>query len=384
MSWERQKSTVSNKPEEPSFVLWLMLGVVAVVGSVMLFVLHANKLSGPLQAFNIWVVTASPLVIWFFFLCLRAWVFNSAFDKHEFEANEADYAQQQWTEWAGRNIAVLHSSVIFPEALTPSRFLQASAEQMQHTTLTRHFHHSAPENFFSQLFECASDALARVPSDLPLSTSLLTDSQEDPLKLQGEFAKAWQDTVPLHPVPVLAIQTAKSFTWLEARIKSPTLDVDLILVHQTQGKGRYSDILASLLLTSDDVATKYQLTHDACLLRPMSLDMVDIGQSLDTFFSTQTQACATENIIGDQAAWGDSFPDLLEAAAVYTGHWKPEQLHWLEKYAGLSGPFSPWVMAAVASDIVTIQKAGCLMLSTDGEQKFINTVQTGNRDNDNW
>ncbi|MGG6136455.1 hypothetical protein ACQV2E_11365 [Pantoea allii] len=383
MSWERQKSTVSGKPEEPSFVLWLILGVVAVVGSVMLFVLHANKLSGPLQALNIWVVTASPIVIWFFFLCLRGWIFNSAFDKHVFEANEADYAQQQWTEWAGRNIAVLHSGVIFPEALTPSRFLQASAEQMQHTTLTQHFHHSTPENCISQLLGCASDALARVPSDLPLSASLLTDSQADPLKLQVEFAKVWQDTVPLRPVPVLNIQTAKTFIWLEERIKLPTLDVDLILVHQTQGKGRYSDILASLLLTSDDVATKYQLTNDARLLRPMSLDMVDIGQSLDTFFSTQTQACATENIIGDQAAWGDAFPDLLEAAAVYTGHWKPEQLHWLEQYAGLSGPFSPWIMAAVASDIVNIQKADCLMLSTDAEQKFINTVQTGNRNDDN-
>lgn len=383
MSWEREKSTVPKKPEEPSFVLWLMLGVVAVVGSVMLFVLYANKLSGPLQAFNIWVVTASPIVIWFFFLCLRAWVFNSAFDKHEFEANEADYAQQQWTEWAGRNIAVLHSSVIFSEALTPSCFLQASAEQMQHTTLTRHFHHPAPENFFSQLLECASDALARVPSDLPLSVSLLTDSLADPLILQDEFAKVWQGTVPFRPVPVLNIQTAKSFIWLEERIKSPTLDVDFILVHQTQGKGCYSDALASLLLTSDDVATKYQLTHDACLLRPMSLDMGDINKSLDTFFSTQTQACATENIIGDQAAWGDSFADLLEAAAVYTGHWKPEQLYWLEKYAGLIGPFSPWIMAAVASDIVNIQKADCLMLSTDGEQKFINTVQTGNRNDDN-
>lgn len=383
MSWERQKSTVSKKPEEPSFVLWLMLGVVAIVGSVMLFVLHANKLSGPLQAFNIWGVTASPIVIWFFFLCLRGWIFNSAFDKYEFEANEADYAQQQWTEWAGRNIAVLHSSVIFPEALTPSRFLQASAEQMQHTTLTRHFHHPTPDKWFSQLLECASDALARVPSDLPLSASLLTDSQEDPLKLQDEFAKAWQDTVLLHSVPVLNIQTAKTFIWLEERIKSPTLDVDLILVHQTQGKGSYSDILASLLLTSDDVATKYQLTHDACLLRPMSLDMGDINQSLATFFSMQTQASATENIIGDQVSWGYLFPDLLEVAAIYTGHWKPEQLHWLEKYAGLSGPFSPWIMAAVASDIVNIQKADCLMLSKDGEQKFINTVQTGNRDNDN-
>lgn len=383
MSWERQKSTVSEKPEEPSFVLWLMLGVVAVVGSVMLFVLHANKFLGPLQAFNIWGVTAGPIVIWFFFLCLRGWLFNSAFDKHEFEANEADYAQQQWTEWAGRNIAVLHSCVIFPEALTPFRFLQASAEQMQHTTLTRHFHHPTPENCLSQLLECASDALARVPSDLPISASLLTDSQADPLMLQDEFAKIWQGIVPLHPVPVLNIQTAKTFSWLEERIKSPTLDVNLILVYQAQGKGRYSDIQVSLLLTSDDVATKYQLTHDACLLRPMSLDVGNIGQSLDVFFSTQTQACAAENIIGDQIAWGDLFPDLLEVAAIYTGHWKPEQLHWLEQYAGICGPFSPWILAAVASDIVNIQKADCLMLSTDGEQKFINTVQTGNRNNEN-
>lgn len=382
MSWEREKSTVPKKPEEPSFVLWLMLGVVAVVGSVMLFVLYANKLSGPLQAFNIWVVTASPIVIWFFFLCLRGWLFNSAFDKHEFEANEADYAQQQWTEWAGRNIVVLQSGVIFPEALTPFRFLQASAEQVQHTTLTRHFHHLTPGNCFSQLLECASDALAGVPTDLPLRASLLTDSQADPLILQNEFAKVWQDTVPFRPVPILNIQTIKTFIWLEERIKSPTLDVDFILVHQTQGKGRYSDILASVLLTSDDVATKYQLTHDACLLRPMSLDMGDMNKSLDTFFSTQTQACATACIIGDQVAWGDLFPVLLESAVIYTGHWKPEQLHWLEKYAGLSGPFSPWVMAAVASDIVNIQKADCLMLSTDGEQKFINTVQTGNRYDD--
>ncbi|AGH73996.1 hypothetical protein ACOGYG_001890 [Edwardsiella piscicida] len=383
MSWEREKSTVSKKPEEPSFVLWLMLGVIAVVGSVVLFVLHVNKLSGPLQEFNIWVVTASPIVIWFFFLCLRGWLFNSAFDKHEFEANEADYAQQQWTEWAGRNIAVLHSSVIFPEALTPFRFLQASAEQVQRTTLTQHFYHSTPENCFSQLLKCVSDALVWVPSDLPLGATLLTDWQEDPLILQAEFAKVWQEIVPLCPAPVLNIQTANTFIWLEERIKSPTLDVDLILVHQTQGKGRYSDILASLLLTSNDVATKYQLTHDACLLRPMSLDMGDMNKSLDTFFSTQTQACATASIVGDNVEWGNAFSGLLEAAQSYGGHWKPEQLHWLEKYAGLSGPFSPWIMAAVASDIVNIQKADCLMLSTDGERKFINTVKTGNRDNDN-
>ncbi len=27
MSWERQKSTISAKPEEPSFTLWIMAGI---------------------------------------------------------------------------------------------------------------------------------------------------------------------------------------------------------------------------------------------------------------------------------------------------------------------------------------------------------------------
>jgi hypothetical protein len=114
----------------------------------------------------------------------------------------------------------------------------------------------------------------------------------------------------------------------------------------------------------------------------MALDMAISEKSLDTFFSTQTQACATSSIVGDRVEWGKAFSDLLAVTQDYGGHWKPEQLHWLEKYAGLSGPFSPWIMAAVASDIVNIQKADCLMLSTDGEQEFINTVQTGNRNDD--
>lgn len=66
MSWERQKSTVSAMPEEPSLSLWLMLGIVSLVGSVLLFVLHANKLAGFLMGYNIWIITACPLLVWFF------------------------------------------------------------------------------------------------------------------------------------------------------------------------------------------------------------------------------------------------------------------------------------------------------------------------------
>ncbi|MDV0342797.1 hypothetical protein V8953_12695 [Klebsiella michiganensis] len=76
--------------------------------------------------------------------------------------------------------------------------------------------------------------------------------------------------------------------------------------------------------------------------------------------------------------WGDDFSALLTSAKQYEGGWKPQQCHWLEKYAGLSGPFSPWIMAAVVSDIALLKKEDCLMLSGDKEQRFVNTVTTGN------
>ncbi|HDG1700554.1 hypothetical protein [Kluyvera ascorbata] len=383
MGWERQKSTISAKPEEPSFILWMMLGVLALVGCVLLFVLHANQLAGPLQTFNLWIVTASPAVVWFFFLCLRGWLYNNAFDRHEFEAGEAEYAQQQWMEWSGRNVAVLHSGVLLPANLTPQNFLAAPPALEQSTSLTRRICLQDHETHFSVLLGGLDPVLAKLPSDIEPTVTLLTDSHDDPLELQDGFAHAWKAAILNRCVPQLTILTSKTFLSLDERIKSPTPDVDLILIHQTQGRAAYSDALAVLLLTSDDAATKYKLSPNALLLRPMALDMAISEKSLDTFFSTQTQACATASIVGDNVEWGNAFSDLLEAAQSYGGHWKPEQLHWLEKYAGISGPLSPWIMAAVASDIVNIQKADCLMLSTDGEQKFINTVQTGNRNDDN-
>jgi len=377
MSWERQKSTISTKPEEPSFILWMMSGVFVLVGCVLLFVLHANKLAGPLQTFNLWVVTACPAVVWFFFLCLRGWLYNNAFDRHEFETYEAEYAQQQWMEWSGRNIAVLHSGVMLPANLTPQNFIAAPPTLEQSTSLTQRICLQDHETHFSVLLTGLSPVLAKLPLDLVPAVTLLTDSHDDTLVLQDAFAQAWQTAILDLPVPQLTILTSKTFLSLDERIKSPTLDVDLILIHQLQGRDAYSDALVVLLLTSDDVATKYNLSLNARLLRPMALDMAISEKSLDTFFSTQTQACSTASIVGDRVEWGNAFSDLLEATQNYSGYWKPEQTHWLEKYAGLSGPFSPWIMAAVVSDIAMLTKEDCLMLSGDKEQRFINTVTTG-------
>lgn len=383
MSWERQKATIAAEPDEPSLVIWLIAGLVAVIAGVLLFVLHANQFLGELQKFNLWIVAGSPVFIWFVTICIRGWMYNHSMDRHQFESDEADYAQQQWISWAGRYLAVLYSRIILPDELMPSTFLQAPKDLEQGSSLCRRITLPAGEDAFSALIGGLDISELQRLSDLPFHATLLTDSLDPDESLQRAFSICWLQLVgEAYSVPPLTILKARSLAWVEERLKSPILDVELLLIHQTQGRDKYSDALAALLLTSDDVATKYQLSHHARLLRPMSLDSAQmLSEELDTFFSTQSQAIAARAIVGDSVKWGDDFSTLLASAKRYEGNWKPQQCHWLEKYAGLSGPFSPWIMAAVVSDIAMLTKENYLMLSGDKEQRFVNTVTTGNRMN---
>ncbi|EKM0362733.1 hypothetical protein ACRXLK_002277 [Cronobacter turicensis] len=385
MSWERQKATITAEPEEPSLVVWLFVGLVIVIAGGVLFVLHANQLLGSLQEFNLWVVAGSPIFVWFVMICLRSWFYNHAMDRHQFESDEADYAQQQWVSWAGRHLAVLYSRVFLPGGITPSAFLHAPPDLEQSISLSRTIELPEGEDAFSILLGGLDMQVLQGLSDLPFSVTLMTDSLDSDESLQRGFSNAWLQIVgQTYSVPSLTVLKIRSFEWVEERLRTPTLNVELLLVHQIQGREIYSDAFAALLLTSDDVATKYQLRHHACLLRPMSIEPAQgLSAELDIFFATQSQSIATNAIVGDSIIWGDDFSTLLTSAKKYDGSWKPQQCHWLEKYAGLSGPFSSWVMAAVTSDIVALTQADCLMLSGNGEQYFINTVTTGNQDEGN-
>lgn len=384
MSWERQKVTITVEPEEPSTMLWLMACLVAVITGVLLFVLHANQFLGALQKFNSWIVAGSPLFVWFGMMCLRSWLYNHAMDRHQFESDEAEYAQQQWTNWAGRYLAVLYSRVILPAELIPARFMQSPSDLEQSNALVRRIVLPPGEDMFSVLLGGLDESAIHTFDDLPFGVTLLTDASEPEEHLQKVFSAAWiQHVGPAFSVPSLTILNTRSFRSVEERIKTPTMDVELWLIHQTQGGDVYSDGLAALLLTSDDVATKYRLRHHARLLRPMSIGPTeDLSQSFDTFLSTQSQAIRTNLLLGDNITWGKIFSTLLSSAKKFEIHWTPQQCYWLEEYAGRCGPFSPWIMAAVVSDIVALTKEDCLMLSDDKEQLYMNTATTGDLAND--
>jgi hypothetical protein len=380
MGWERQKSQVNAMPEEPSLLIWLIGGLAALIAGGLIFVLHANHLLGAGQNYNIWVVSGSPPLIWIFCICLRAWLYKNGVDKHEFESKEADYSQQQWTEWAGRYLAVMSSEVILPQSLTVPMFIPESTELEEYNGLARRLDISPAKAASLIQLEGVKDALMRFPTDIALKGFLLTDSPEKETELRAVFDDCWRKLMPAErPVPTLSVQRSLSFDSVERRIKTPDISVELVMVQQLHGRDRYSDALATLLLTTDDVATKYELNHDVRLLRPMSLKGDDLFSEFDLYFSTQTQSINTKHIIGDHVRWGQSFSTMLKASELYQGRWKTEQLHWLETYAGRCGPFSPWIMTAIVSDAVQLLKTDCLMLSEGEGQRFINTVTIGNK-----
>lgn len=380
MAWIRNKPAIAKMPEEPSLIIWLFAGLVALIAGVLLFVLHANHLLKVWQQYNVWLLSGAPVFVWFVLICLRGWIYNNGVDKHEFETKEANYAQQQWVEWAGRYLAVMYSEALLPGRLTPAQFMAASGKE-KHINQALRIDADNDVDALSVLLGNVCPAIQRLPARLPLTVVLLTDSPDDDDVLLQAFSDCWQQQMPAgRAVPSLDILRSYSFAAIEQRIKTPEILVELILVHQMHGAEQYSDALAALLLTLDDVAAKFKLEHDVRLLRPMPLSTDVLLTELDLYFCTQMQANTTGYIIGDHLRWGDDFATLLEASEKYGGDWKTEQLHWLETYTGICGPFSSWILAAVVSDLVRLLQADCLMLSGSTNHRFINTVTTGNKD----
>ncbi len=384
MGWERTKAATTELPPEPSFLGWLMAGGVAAVVGILLFMLHASGMVKTLATFNIWWLAISPMIGWLFLFCLRGWLWGKTVDEHRFLLKEAEYGQQQWESWAGRYLAVLGSSILLPSGVTSDAIAKSEASGApQLLSLTSHF--GAQSVTFGSLLELGlagvQNAIATLPVTVPLNVTVVSDSNS--AESHSQFHKIWGNLYPDRTISgSVSFCETLSFAWVEERLKNPVLDIDLILVIQQHGAGRYSDALASMLLTSDDVAEKYQLPHSARILRPMPLDMVHFNADMGLFLETQTIACQTSNVFCDYGHWNDWFADLMTASQSHQTTWVPQEIDVLEKYNGIPGGGSAWLLAALLSDITLVGQVPVLGLFTSGTDRFVSTVTSGSNNND--
>lgn len=387
MVWERQEPVTPRQPVAPSSGRWFLSGVLVVIVGVLLFILHASGLLSLLNAVNIWLFSLAPVVLWLIIFSVRGYLYGRDLERFQFLQHEAEHAQQQWTAWAERYLTIMASGLMLPEQVSAALLQDRGRQLTQHQNLVRRIDYLDPNQpasvaAMAALLSVVEDALLTLPPELPLQVTLLTD--EPPATRQNVyslFTDCWQEKFPERPGPSsLTITEQWPFDTLDERLKQPETTVQLVLVMQLQGEGRYSDGLAVLLFTTDDVAHQYTLPHQARLLRPMSWDVNNLKQELTLFLTTQTQAQRTVNILGDRQKWTDSTSALLTTGNALGTTWSADDIQIIETYCGIQGPFSPWLTVALGTDFVRIGQQSWLGLSTTGTENFVYTITAGSGD----
>lgn len=377
MGWERTKSLTTELPPSPSLIRWLLTVVLLVIIGVLLFVLHASGIVKALSELNIWWVSLTPVGCWLLVFCLRCYLWDRKVKEHQFLQKEAEYGQRQWEAWAERYLAVVGSTVLLPDSFTA---MSINHQWPQQYDLARRIDY-LPANACAIriLLDAVEDSLRMLPADLPLYVTLVTDMSSS--VLAENITDAWTQCVPDLAMPAgMCVMDSLDLSTVEARLKLADLRVDLILIVQLNGGASYSDGLAALLLTSDDVAQKYALPHSSRLLRPMQLNMPCFDDELTLFLQTQTVARRTSWIFGDAKSWNDFSAPLMTIGGACGAGWKSDEMALLEKWCGIPGPSAPWLLSAFAADLISIRKQSLLTLFSSAQGHFISTMIPGSKD----
>ncbi|EPT0359328.1 hypothetical protein ACVNT8_002966 [Enterobacter cloacae] len=279
---------------------------------------------------------------------------------------------------------MLGSSILLPSGVTSDAIAKSDAADVpQFLSLTCHF--DAKSTTSTSLLEMGlagvQEAISMLPETIPFNVTIVSDMISS--DFETRFRKSWEKIYPGRELTgSISCFEALSFVWVEERLKNPVFDIDLILILLNQGGEQYSDALAAMVLTSDDVAEKYQLSHSARILRPMPLDMTNFRADMGLFLETQTIACQTSKVFCDYGHWNDGFADLMTAAQSHLTPWVPQEIDVLEKYNGIPGGGSAWLLATLLADIVSVSNKPVLGLFTSGADRFVSTVTSGSESND--
>lgn len=379
MGWERTRTEEVELSAPPSLSRWLLAGALMVIIGVLFFIMHASGSVKVISSLNVWWFSLAPVGGWLLLFCIRSYLWGRKVNEYQFLRKEADYAQQQWEKWAERHLVILSSVILLPDKITAPALMQEREQQYGLTRRIDYLPLFPDAKTIKILLNGIDDTLKKLPVDLPLQVTLLVDVDSD--GITEAFSFAWQELFPHLPMPAVVTTTdSLPFARLEERIKQPLLSVELVLVMQFNGANRYSDALAALLLTTDDVAQKYQLPHTARLYRPMPIDMAAFDADITLFLRTQTIACKTTLILGDVRAWTEMCAALITQGGKVKTQWKAEDILLMEKWCGIPGPYSSWLLTALATDLVRIHKPSLLALFTDDREHFVCTIASGSED----
>ncbi|TKU29677.1 MULTISPECIES: hypothetical protein [unclassified Citrobacter] len=380
MGWERHRIITPVAPEPLSLWRWILVGILSVIVSILLFVLHATEHLFFINNVNIWLVSLFPVFLWLIIASIRGYLYGRALEYYEFLQKEILISQREWQSWGQRSIVVMNSCVLLPEKITVAIIAGNSKNIANQYDLVNRINY-LPQvknqcHAAAVLLNSIAESLSILPTGIPLHVTLVTDgSTEEICLLQSNFHRIWQTSLPAKPQPSsVRIVTEFPCHQLDTNLKDAEVRSDLFLILQFNGHDKYSDGMAVFLLASDDVARNYGLEGKCRLLRPMPLDKSCLSQDLTSFFTTQVSAKKTRAIVSDYQSIASLSTQLYPIAHENGVHWQVENTIVLERFMGIPGPFSGWLCAGVTADMSKHHSAPYLIVSVQEQQPYICTV----------
>jgi hypothetical protein len=363
---------------------WLGAAFLAALVGMGLFVLAASGRVPELGAVNIWMLAATPLLLWLLAFAVRSYSYGGALSHFQFLEEQAEEAKAAWNGWAQRHVAVQASCVVLPEQVSAAVIAQgASGEPRRPGEVCRIAELPAKGDervqvALQELFAGIVPALMALPADRDLRVSVLHDVEAEELEmLRASWRKAWLKAVPSRSQAATNFVSELSLNWLEDSLKAPGAAIELILVLQINGATAYSDGLAALLLCPDALAQEWALPAQGRLLRPMPLNVEQMETEFPLFLQTQLAARNATGILADSVRWQPCLGSILSMGEAQQAKLQVGQQWIQESLCGVPGPFSAWLLAALGLEMSRHFQQPLVLLSQEPSQHWISTVATG-------
>ncbi|KMW72191.1 hypothetical protein TI10_16705 [Photorhabdus luminescens subsp. luminescens] len=378
MSWNKPVIAIQQEPVSPVLWHWLVSGMLIICIGMTCYVLW----SGYIRLQQWWIIFGAVGLIWLAAFGLRLYLFGYRLEIYHFWHQERQHIDREWQVWASRYMSVLHNSVFFPEKVTAGTIVQEEpkiAVQYGEKKVIDYF--SWSENKWRDsvkiLLHSAEKAISDIPPDRPICATVIThESAQEYEKLKMILQEKWQSIFPSRkPLSQLNLVPYLSAMHIEHWLKDPASEVQLLILLQIENTGRFSEGLGVLLMATDDLAQKFELTEKARIYRPMEIDSENFEQQFKTFINTQLSTKEAIGMLGSDNDMYSYTSQIMPVIKEQNAALKLERIKNIEKFIGLAGPGAYWLATGLAIDLSQYHSGNYLVLAKNDRNWTVNTVQ---------
>ncbi|WP_369310402.1 hypothetical protein [Providencia rettgeri] len=370
MVWSKNTILQVDKPPAPSLIKWLAMLIASIMIPAYILYITDNLNNKDTQAIKI-IPAVLPFIIVIISMTILFFTYIRDYRFYLYLKEEKKHNDWQWTEWGRRSVCILDSTLLLPDKITLNYILRHSKQHTSRFNLTQKIDYLPKDNpppYY--LLRSVKETISLLPDTLPINLTYLSDR----MPKDRDIPQIWQTLFKSKEIGSYQNENTLSFDKIENIIKHNKESVEILIIEQKEEKNTQSELLAILIITSDDIAKKYQLSKESHLERPMLLEVnEDIKTSILLFNEIQTDAQQAVRLISSGNIDSNITSAIYQSESNFPFIY-PEKIIDLEFYSGPTGKYAPWFVAALSSLYANQQNKPVLMVSNEGNRTFFSTV----------